>query len=372
MRMPSMNWATLWLLIIAALAPQVCVAQRGGRLLSPEVQADRTVTFRLRAPNADQVIVHTQFTEGDQSMTKDDEGIWSVTLGPAEPGIYVYGFNVDGVGMADPFNRYVLVNQWPNRSLVEIPGDQPMYYDQRPVPHGEIHLNLLESETLGINRKFYVYTPPGYLTGSRRTRYPVLYLLHGMGGYEFIWTDMGRVNLVMDNLIADKKAKPMIIVMPYGHVPRIEGEDSRSSGRTDRFEKYLLSDLIPFVEEHYRAAKGSKNRALAGLSMGGSQTINIGIKHLAMFSSLGVFSMGLRQLDRFKETHGDYLDSINKKTDVFWLACGTDDFLFERYQQTLEFLKENYIEHVAHTTDGAHTWLNWRRYLYEFAQLIFR
>jgi len=358
------------LLVVLCLAPQVCIAQQRERLVSPEVHADRTVTFRFRAPNADEVRVHTQFTDDEHSMKKDDNGTWTITLGPAEPGIYVYGFSVDGVDMADPANRYVLVNQWPTRSLVEIPGDQPMYYDQRPVPHGTVHMHWIEAKTLGVNRKFYLYTPPGY--DSAQSEHPVLYLLHGMGGYEFIWTDMGRVNLVMDNLIADGKATPMIIVMPYGHVPRIEGEDRRSRGRTARFEKYLLDDLIPFVEGHYRVAKGPKNRAIAGLSMGGGQSINIGIRHLDMFSALGVFSMGIRQPATFGETYAAELGSINDKLDLLWLGCGRDDFLFERYAQTLEFLAERNVKHVAHTTDGAHTWLNWRAYLYEFAQLIFK
>ena len=360
----------LTLLVALCLTPRVCMAQREERVVSPEVHADRTVTFRLRAPDADAVSVHTQFTDDEHPMEKSDEGVWSVTLGPAQPGIYVYGFEVDGLEVADPVSRHVLVNAWPTRSIVEIPGDGPMYYDQRPVPHGTVHMHWIESKTLGANREFYLYTPPGYDEG--KTEYPVLYLLHGMGGYEFIWTDMGRVNLVMDNLIADKKAKPMIIVMPYGHVPRIEGENYRSRGRTNRFEKYLLNDLIPFVEGNYRVAKGSQNRAMAGLSMGGAQSIYIGLKHLDKFSAVGVFSMGVRDLDGFAKTYSAELDSINDKLDVFWLGCGTDDFLFERYEETIEFLKSKNIKHVANPTDGAHTWINWRRYLYEFAQLIFK
>jgi len=341
------------LLILLFLGWQVCLTQ--SEEVSPRVHSDRTVTFRLRAPDADKVSVYTQFTDGDQVMKKGDEGIWSITLGPAKPGIYVYGFNVDGVEMSDPRNRDVLVNAWPTRSIVEIPSDRPMYYEQRPVPHGTIQIHWFESKTLGVNRKFYVYTPPGYLTDKKQTRYPVLYLLHGAGGYEFIWTDMGRVNLVMDNLIADGKAKPMIIVMPYGH-----------------FESYLLNDLIPFVEANYRIAKGKENRAMAGLSMGGSQTINIGIKHLDMFSSLGVFSNGIGDLQEFEKTNAEQLASMNDKLDLLWLGCGRDDFLFERYKNTLEFLKEKDIKHISNTTDGAHTWINWRRYFYEFAQLIFK
>ncbi|MHC4130971.1 MAG: esterase [Planctomycetota bacterium] len=347
----------------------VSIGQREERVVSPEVHPDRTVTFRYNAPDAEEVVVHTQFTEGLQKMEKDEKGVWSVTLGPAEPEIYVYGFEVDGIEVADPVSRHVLVNAWPTRSIVEIPGDGPMYYDQRPVPHGKIEMRWFKSKTFGVNRKFYVYTPPGYEKNEKK--YPVVYLLHGGGGYEFIWTEMGRVNLVMDNLIADGKAEPMIIVMPYGHTPRISGENYRSV-RIQRFEKFFLNDLMPYVEANYRTAKGRENRAIAGLSMGGSQTLNIGIKHLDKFSSFGVFSNGIGDLDEYKKTHGEQLKLMNEKADVFWLACGTDDFLFVRYENTIEFLKENDIEHTANTTGGAHTWLNWRKYYYKFAQLIFK
>lgn len=277
--------------------PTEAVRREDERVISPQVHEDRTVTFRFHAPDAEEVIVYTQFTEGLQYMKKGTRGVWSVTLGPAEPGIYVYGFAVDEIEVADPVSRHVLVNAWPTRSIVEIPGDKPMYYDQRPVPHGRIHMNWFESKTLGVNRKFYVYTPPDYEKSKKS--YPVVYLMHGGGGYEFIWTEMGRVNLVMDNLIADGKAKPMIIVMPYGHTPRIPGENYRAV-RIQRFENYFLNDLIPYVEANYRIAGGRENRVMAGLSMGGSQTLNIGIKHLDKFSSLGVFSNGIGNIEKFK------------------------------------------------------------------------
>lgn len=349
--------------------PTEAVRREDERVISPQVHEDRTVTFRFHAPDAKEVGVYTQFTEGLQAMKKGTRGVWSVTLGPAEPEIYVYGFVVDDIELADPVSRHVLVNAWPTRSIVEISGDEPMYYDQRPVPHGTVHMNWFESQTLGVDRKLYVYTPPGY--EKNKKSYPVVYLLHGGGGYEFIWTEMGRVNLVMDNLIADGKAEPMIIVMPYGHTPRIPGENYRVV-RIQRFEDYFLNDLIPYAEANYRIAEGREKRVMAGLSMGGSQTLNIGIKHLDKFSSLGVFSNGIGNIEKFKQTHGKYLDSMNEKVDVFWLACGRDDFLFERYEETLVFLNAKNIKHTANITDGAHTWLNWRRYFCEFSQLIFK
>ena len=178
----------LFAITILCLASTVSNCQDDERIVSPVVHPDRTVTFSFYAPDAEEVFVYTQFTEDEQIMKKDERGVWSVTLGPAEPEIYVYGFVVDDVEMADPWNRYVLVNEWPTRSIVEIPGDEPMYYDQRPVPHGRIQMNWYESKTLGTNRKFYVYTPPGYENNEKS--YPVVYLLHGGGGYEFIWTEI--------------------------------------------------------------------------------------------------------------------------------------------------------------------------------------
>ncbi len=348
----------------------ICFAQEDIRVVSPEVHADRTVTFRFYAPDAEGVKIHTQFTNELGAMEKDAKGVWSIRLGPAKPEIYVYGFEVDGIEVADPWNRHVLINEWPTRSIVEIPGDKPMYYDQRPVPHGMIHQNWIESKTLGVNRKLYVYTPPGYMNDKNQTKYPVVYLLHGGGGYEFIWAEMGRVNLVLDNLIADKKATPMIIVMPYGHTPRVEGQNYRAN-RIQRFENYLLNDLIPYIENTYRVAKGKENRAMAGLSMGGSQTIRIGVKNIDMFSALGVFSNGIRDLEAFEKANAEQLKLINEELDLLWIACGTDDFLFERYKSTIEFLKGKNINHVEKTGEGAHWWLNWRPYFHEFSQLIF-
>ena len=335
----------------------------------PVVHADRTVTFRMDAPGADTVAMHTQFTDGLQAMVKDDGGVWSVTLGPAAPGIFVYGFVLNGVGMPNPNNRLVLVNAWPDRGLVEIPGDEPLYFEQRPVPRGQIRINWIESETLGVNREFYVYTPPGY--DKNKKKYPVVYLLHGSGGYEFSWAEMGRVNFVLDNLIADGKAAPMIVVMPYGHTPRIEGQQYRAQ-RRQRFESYFLEDLIPNIEANYRVKKGAENRALAGLSMGGSQTLYTGILHSDKFNWLGVFSNGISDVAAFKESHGAQLATLNDDVELLWVACGTDDFLFERYEAMLEFFAEEGIEHVVNTTGGAHNWLNWRRYFYDFSQLIFK
>jgi len=359
-----------FLLVFLCLIPKSSVAQEEEKIVSPEVHADRTVTFRLYAPEAKQVSVYVQFLEDLQPMKRNEKGIWHITLGPVEPEIYSYCFKVDSIIMLDPNNLNALINPLPTESLVEIPGEKPMFYDVRSVPHGVVHIHWYKSKALNVNRRFYVYTPPGYSKDKNSVRYPVLYLLHGMGGYEQVWTQYGRVNLILDNLIADHKAKPMIIVMPFGHVPRVK--DFKKIMRNKEFERDLLGDIIPFIENHYRVAKGSKNRALAGLSMGGFQTLNIGIKHLDLFKWLGVFSAGIRSKD-FTERYNDEFKLANKELNLLWLGCGRDDFLFEDcFKPTIKFLKEKNIKHVAYITDGAHTWINWRRYLYEFAKLLFK
>ena len=352
-----------FLTILICLPGFLCIGQDNGEWVSPEVQSDRSVTFRFGAPDAKEVIVYTQFTGEDHAMEKGEGGIWSITLGPSDPGIYEYNFKVDGIEMSDPRNRHVLVNYRPTRSIVEIPGDEPMFYDQRPVPHGQVHIHWFESITLEANRRIYVYTPPGYEKSKKK--YPVVYLMPGGGGYEHGWTEYGRVNLVMDNLIADEKAEPMIIVMPDGHIPQIPGKNYS-------FEDHFLNDLMPYVDNNYRIADGCKNHAMAGTSMGGSKTLYYGVRHLDKFCALGVFGMGIFDLEQYEKSHGEYLDRVNEELDQFWLACGKDDFLFEYYKQTIEYLKERDIRFTELTTEGGHTYINFRHYFYEFAQSLFK
>jgi enterochelin esterase family protein len=337
-------------------------------IISPEVGPERTVTLRLEAPKAERVVVDIDLVSQPQPMSKDANGIWSVTLGPAEPEIYEYVFIVDGLSVIDPANHWIKLWRNSPRSLVEVPGEQPMPFQEQQSPHGTIHIHKYESKSLGVTRGLYIYTPPGYEGGN--SKYPVLYLLHGSGDTESTWTEVGRANVIVDNLLAGGKAKPMIIVMPYGHTPVPAGAD-RPRGNTSAFEKDLLGDVIPLVEKHYRVSKDRKYRAIAGLSMGGGQSLTIGLRHTELFSHVGGFSSGAREPRELVESITQP-QSLNKKLNLLWVGCGKKDFLLEENQKFIDLLKTKGINHTVQITDGEHQWRVWRRYLNEFAPLLFK
>ena len=344
-------------------------AQRRQSIISPEVHRDRRVTFRLRAPQAKLVTVNAGFAQGNQPMKKDGNGLWSITLGPIDPGIYEYTFLVDGLQIVDPSNCWLKVWLRNAKNLVEIPGDEPMFYEQQQVPHGTVHIHKYQSKSLGIPRQLYLYTPPGYET-NRDTRYPVLYLFHGFGDSEDAWTGVGRANLIMDNLIAASKARPFIIVMPYGHTPS-SPPVMRSIGRYEAYEKDLIEDIIPFVQKCYRVSTEQKNRAVTGLSMGGGQSLTIGLGNLDLFGWVGAFSSAVPEGQKLEELLTEP-ESINEKLELLWIGCGRKDFLFESNQKFLERLKTEKIKHLSHITEGAHEWRIWRNYLNELAPLLFK
>jgi len=359
----------LFILIWTFLALPLEAASRGQNIISPQVHKDRRVTFRLRAPGAKQVGVNVRFQQGLQPMTKNEEGVWSVTLGPAKPDIYEYSFVVDGLEVVDPSNSWLKVWRSNSKNLVEVPGDQPMFFQQQKVPHGTVHLHKYHSKSLGATRGLYIYTPPGYETG-KDIRYPVLYLLHGMGDTEDTWTVVGRANVIVDNLLAKKKAAPLLIVMPYGHTPSAP-PDMRSLGNYGAFEKDLIEDVIPYVQARYRVSSNQKDRAIAGLSMGGGQALKVGLGNLELFGWLGAFSSavpGGQNLDNLLAKP----ETINKSLKLLWIGCGKKDFLFQANQRLIKRLKAENIKHVAHITDGAHEWSLWRRYLNEFVPLLFK
>src|SRR6187399_435100 len=256
---------------------------------SPEVLPDRRVTFRLSAPNANKVTVFCECLSTEPALTKGANGVWSVTIGPIAPDVYEYHFTVDGVDNLDQRNPVVKYNSRPNliESIVEVPGPEPMFYDVKPVAHGAVSIRYYQSKATGTARRVFVYTPPNYERSGQRV--PVLYLLHGADGDETVWTVFGRVNLILDNLIAEKKVAPMLVVMPFGYAYPWNAGAAGDKQRTD-FEKDLVGDLVPFVETNYRVSANRDSRALAGLSMGGSQTLTLGPKHLDLFSRLAVFS----------------------------------------------------------------------------------
>jgi len=368
MRIHKLNYAVLFLSLLCWPASQVR-AQQFQSVISPEITSKHRVTFRLFAPSATQVGLNAQFAQGIQPMTKDNKGIWHVTIGPVKPDIYEYNFLVDGLQIVDPSNSWLKVWLRNAKNLVEIPGDEPMFYEDQQVPHGTVHIHKYQSKSLGVPRRLYLYTPPGYEINKDK-RYPVLYLFHGFGDTEDAWTGVGRANLIMDNLIAASKAKPFIIVMPYGHTPA-SPPVMRSIGRYEAYEKDLIEDVIPYVQKCYRVSSEQKNRAITGLSMGGGQSLTIGLGNLDLFGWVGAFSSAIPEGQKLDKLLTEP-ESINKKLELLWIGCGRKDFLFEANQKFLELLKTDEIKHVGHITDGAHEWRIWRNYLNELAPLLFK
>lgn len=359
-------------LLLAPLAsPQ---PQPVDTLVSPEVHADRRVTFRIRAPKASEVTLAMDFMAANsrESMTKDSQGVWSVTIGPLDPTVYIYTFTVDGVTMADPVNPNIKLRARTSASMVEVPADPPSIWDARDVPHGMVQINWQKSTVInGETRWIWVYTPPAYERETKR-RYPVLYLFHGSNDTAAGWTLAGHANFILDNLLAEKKAVPMIVVMPFGHALPF-GVRGGPVNNTDLYEQYVLKDVMPLVESKYRVAPGRANRAIAGLSMGGGQALTIGLRHLDLFSALGAFSGALMgDFDKqFPEVVANPKD-INAKLRVFWIGCGKQDGLFERSQKLSEQLTARQIKHTFRPSEGEHVFKVWRLYLSEFVPLLFR
>jgi enterochelin esterase family protein len=343
-------------------------------IVSPEVHADRKVTFRIHAPKAEEVTLFGDWmpTNAKEEMAKDASGVWSVTLGPLEPSIYLYSFTVDGVTMADPVNPKIKLRARTSASMVDVPAAAPAMWEARDVPHGSVDINFHPSKILGGEpRWLWVYTPPGYEKTKRR--YPVLYLFHGSNDTAGGWTLAGNANYILDNLLAEGKAAAMIVVMPYGHAVAFGAPREQQAKNAALFEEYLLKEVMPYAEGKYRVAPGRQNRAIAGLSMGGGQSLRIGFGHLDLFSAIGAFSAAVPAdfETYFKDTLAD-AKGVNGKLKTFWIACGKDDFLFDRAAKLDSLLTEKQIRHTFRATEGAHTYTVWRKYLGEFAPLLFR
>lgn len=352
------------LVVLSFLASRSAVAQRRGAAIWPEVHADRTVTFRLRAPEAQQVLLNANFLPQPRAMTKDAEGLWSMTSGPLTPEIYEYDFNVDGLTVPDPANPFVKVWRRASRSMVLVPGDPSLFFEEQDVPHGTVHVQRYHSQSLDVTRGLYVYTPPGYETATE-TKYPVLYLLHGSGDTEDAWTIVGRAHVILDNAFAAGRARPMIVAMPYGHTP------SAGLGNRGAFETDLIGDVIPLVEKNYRVRAGSAARAIVGLSMGGGQSLRIGLGHPDLFAWIAGFSSSApadEELQKLLARPGE----LNEKLRLLWIGCGRKDFLFERNQKFRRGLEAKGVKYTAHITDGGHEWRLWRRYLNEVVPLFFQ
>jgi len=283
------------------------------RLISPEVHPDGAITFRLRAPQASQVSLSFA---GAKPMTKDANGVWSATVGPVPPEIYQYNFVVDGVRILDPGNPHLKNGRALDASIVEVPGSPPRFDEVQNVPHGALQIRMYHSTPLKKTRQLYVYTPPQYDTEPGR-RFPVLYLRHGSGDTEENWSDTGRAGVILDNLVAQRKAVPMIVVMPNGDTDGTWAGGSSPAG-IEILGQELLTDIIPMIDKTYRVSPGRENRAITGLSMGGGQAFTIGLKHLDQFAWVGEFSSGLVsdtdfRLDQHLPGFLDRPDDVNRK-----------------------------------------------------------
>jgi enterochelin esterase-like enzyme len=360
--------------IIIALAAVRAFAQRGGPTLrSAEILSDHRVTFRIAAPKANDVRITGDLVSAPQPLQKDEKGIWSITLGPLKPDLYSYRFSVDGLTVIDPGN------QGRPATLVAVPGDAPMFYDMKPVLHGAIEQRWYASKSVEAVRRVFIYTPPDYEKSS--ARYPVLYLFHGAGGDESGWTENGRANLILDNLIADGRLKPLVVVMPYGYAyspvsPLAAGPDAMKRQRSG-FSRDLIDDLIPFVQSNYRVYADRDHRAIAGLSLGGAQALGIGLTHLELFSRVAGFSPALGAVTSaeaggldFKTVFADS-KRVNDQLKLLWIGAGTEDTLFNSIRDFDKLMTDTGIKHTFKTNEGAHTWLVWRRYLNEVAPLLF-
>ena len=347
-------------------------------LVSPEVHSDHRVTFRFGGPNVKEVLVSLDGTPKPLPMQKDDQGVWSVTTDPLAPDYYNYAFSIDGVNSFDPSNYATVPNFLHRESSVHVPGPPTLSWETRDVPHGEIHHHFYKSGVVGDNRDFFVYTPPGYDSRGKQA-YPVLYLLHGYSDDARAWTAVGRANVILDNLMAQGKAKPMMVVMPLGYgapevlVPNsgVFRDRAITQRNFDKFREALLAEVMPRVEAAYLVAKDRNSRAIAGLSMGGAESLLTGLNTLDKFAWIGAFSSGGISEEFDKEFPA--LDSKSaQQLRLLWIACGTDDHLIEINRKLRAWLASKGIPHADIETPGLHTWLVWRRNLTEFSSLLFR
>jgi enterochelin esterase family protein len=349
-------------------------------LQSPKVLADKRVMIQIYAPKAAEVTVGGDFMSGNKplSLSKNDQGVWSVLIGPLKPDYYAYTLTVDGVRTMDPKNPMVKQGISSLENMMALPGPETAFEDNRAVPHGEVREVWYPSNTLGMQRRMHVYTPPGYEKGSGK--YPVFYLLHGGGDDDSGWNTIGRSGFILDNLIAAGKAKPMIVVMPNGSMP-LPPQTGMPNAQTmnrmrDMFAGELLKDILPMVEKTYRTLTTPENRAIAGLSMGGFQTLDVTLSHPELFNYVGVFSSGFfgNGAEEAETKYASVLNdpSFNKGKKLFWIGIGKDDFVMESNKKTLALLDKHQIKYQYKETEGGHTWVNWRQYLHEYTPLLFR
>jgi enterochelin esterase family protein len=376
----SLHLAAAFLLTVSTASAQTPQRQPtpNDTLKSPQVLADNRVAIRIYAPKASDVTVSGDFLGGRpaEKLTKDAHGVWSATFGPLRPDYYTYTLVVDGVRTADPKNPVIKQGIASLENVLAVPGAETAFEDNRAVPHGELRQVWYDSKTLGQMRRMHVYTPPGYDQGTQK--YPVFYLLHGGGDDDSGWPTVGRAGFILDNLLAAGKAKPMIVVMPNGSMPPAPGTPpAQGMNRTrELFASELTKDVMPYVETKYRVLTKRENRALAGLSMGGYQTLELTLTRPELFDYVGVMSSGLfgASIDDAPTRYATALSDpkFNQNKKLVWVAIGKDDFVMDANKKTLALLDKSGIKYQYKETEGGHTWINWRQYLHEFLPLLFR
>jgi len=408
----TLKWCAVIVLLANVVAAQAPPASRPPTVVSPEVLSDRRVVFRLYAPKAQAVTVSASDIPGTSpTFTKLENGVWEATTAVVPPGAFRYVFVVDGVRTLDPVNTRLSESNTATWSMFDIPGLDAA--DLRDVPHGAVAEVFYASSVLKRARRMHVYTPPGYESGSKK--YPVFYLLHGAGDTDDAWPGVGRAGFILDNLIATGKAVPMIVVMPAGHqpattpagaptgAPASSGAAAQAPPAINPFTLEFVNDVMPYVERHYRVKSNREGRAIAGLSMGGSQTLDIAFRHLAKFADIGVFSSGATlgggraatppapgapaaaatpptaaaptpPRPDWEAIHLADLDNarLKKGTRLVWLATGVDDRLMPNTKATVDLLRKHGFTPEFKESAGGHTWLNWRDYLIEFAPRLFK
>ncbi|WP_421827498.1 esterase [Larkinella sp.] len=349
-------------------------------LKSPKVLTDNRVTIQLYAPKASEVTVVGDFMTVMKplNLTKDANGVWSVTVGPLKPDYYTYTLTVDGVRTMDPKNPVIKQGMSSLENVMALPGTETVFQDNRPVPHGELRQVWYQSNTLGMARRMHIYTPPGYEKGT--TKYPVFYLLHGGGDDDSGWPTVGRAGFILDNLLAAGQAKPMIVVMPNGSMPLPPSSGMPNPAAMQKmralFADELLKEIMPYVEKTYRTQTNRENRAIAGLSMGGFQTLDVALTRPELFNYVGVFSSGFfgATIDEAETKYASALNDpgFNKNKKLFWIEIGKDDFVMDANKKTMALLDKHQIKYQYKETAGGHTWTNWRQYLNEYVPLLFR
>jgi len=345
---------------------------------SPECNPDGTVTFRFQAENASVVELNCQMFDKNKAMTKDEKGLWSITVTPPAPDIYPYCFVVDGIQVTDPNNVLIFPNENFKNSLVDVRGPAPDFQDMQDVPHGKISYRYYHSVILGFDRPMCVYTPAGY-DPKGKEKYPVLYLIHGMTDTYETWFRVGRINMILDNLIARGLAKKMIVIMPYANpYPEMmrRGVARRQDVMgTDIFTKEILEEVIPFIEKNYRVRPDAGSRAIAGFSLGGRQSLACGLGNPDTFHYVCAFApavFGDEVSTNFDNGIYAKPSVISSRLKLMWLCCGTSDFLYQASLVLHQSLQERGIEHKTMFPGGGHTWVNCRDYITEVAQHLFK